>query len=58
MLEIAERGKIQDLISIFESTFAYSLDNGVFGVYFGKKKLWKAKNKDKVTSICKVTNPI
>ena len=46
------------LISIFESTFAYSLDNGAFGVYFGKKKLWKAKNKDKVTSICKVTNPI
>jgi hypothetical protein len=46
------------LISIFESTFAYTLDNGAFGVYFGKKKLWKAKNKDKVTSICKVLNPI
>jgi hypothetical protein len=58
LLELAERGKIQDLISIFESTFAYSLDNGAFGVYFGKKKLWKAKNKDKVTSICTVSNPI
>ncbi len=33
LLELAERGIIQDLISIFESTFAYSLDNGAFGVY-------------------------
>ena len=52
VMDITERAKVQFLAPIFDQTFAYSLCNGAYGVYEGKKKLWKSRNKDLVTAIC------
>lgn len=49
---IAEKSKIRQLSKISGNSFAYSLSNGAYGVYTGKKKQWKSRNKDAVTAIC------
>lgn len=31
--------------------FGYALSNGTYGVYHGRKRLWKQKAKDRVTAM-------
>lgn len=52
--DIPEKAKIIQISKISGCAFGYALQNGAYGVYNGKKKLWKSKNKDLVTSICGV----
>jgi hypothetical protein len=39
------------LRKINKQIFAYSLTNGAYGLYHGKKRLWRQKSKDKVTAL-------
>ena len=41
LFDINEQSKIQFLRKIHRQIFAYSLANGTYGVYHGKKRLWK-----------------
>ena len=50
--DIAEKSKVTNLTKISDSAFGYALSNGAYGAYNAKKKLWKSRNKDIVTSIC------
>ena len=51
--ELEEKAPFSQLVKISETTFAYCLVNGSFGVYELRKKLWKApKSKDPVTTMC------
>ena len=52
--DITEKAKVQHLEKIDGNDFAYALSNGAFGVYVGSKKMWKARNKNKVTALCGV----
>ena len=49
--DINEQSKIQYLKKINKQIFAYSLQNGAYGVYHSKKRLWRQKSKDKVTAL-------
>lgn len=50
--DINENAKILAIKTINKkNVFAYALMNGAFGVYHGKKRLWRHKGKDKVTAI-------
>ncbi len=51
IFDIQEQSKIQYLRKINKQIFAYSLVNGAYGIYHGKKRLWRQKNKDKVTAL-------
>lgn len=50
--DVSEKAKVMHLSKIEGSCFGYALSNGAYGVYQGKKKLWKSKSKDVVTAIC------
>lgn len=51
VFDIQEQSKIQYLKKVHKQIFVYSLQNGAYGVYHGKKRLWRQKSKDKVTAI-------
>ena len=51
LFDINENSKIQYLKRIHKCIFGYSLQNGAFGVYHSKKRLWRSKGKDKVTAM-------
>jgi Bardet-Biedl syndrome 2 protein len=51
IFDINEQSKITFLKKIHKSTFGYALSNGAYGVYHGRKKLWKQKGKDKITAL-------
>jgi Bardet-Biedl syndrome 2 protein len=51
IFDIQEQSKIQYLRKINKQVFAYSLNNGAYGIYHGKKRLWRQKSKDKVTAL-------
>ena len=36
---------------IKQNLFGYSLSNGTYGVYYGRKRLWKQTQSAKVTSL-------
>lgn len=50
--EVAEKGQIQTICKINESSFAYSLKNGAYGVYNQDKRQWREQGKDQVTALC------
>ena len=52
--DITEKAKVQLLTAIAGTLFGYALSNGAYGIYNGKKKIWKSKSKDLVTAICGV----
>ena len=41
IFDIQEQSKIQYLRKINKQIFAYSLSNGAYGLYHGKKRLWR-----------------
>ena len=41
VFDINEQSKIQFLKKIHKQIFGYSLANGGYGVYHGKKRLWR-----------------
>ena len=41
IFDIKEQSKIQYIKRIHKQIFAYSLQNGAYGVYHGKKRLWR-----------------
>ena len=41
IFDINEEARITDLQIIKNNVFCYSLDNGTFGVYYARKRLWK-----------------
>lgn len=50
--DINEQAKILFIKTINKKQiFGYALSNGVYGVYYGKKRLWRQKSKDKVTAM-------
>eukprot|EP00347_Sterkiella_histriomuscorum_P000293 403376439 len=50
--DINENSKIQFIKQInHKCIFGYSLMNGAFGVYHGKKRLWRQKGKEKVSAL-------
>lgn len=52
MFDINEMSKIGAIKRIGgRQIFGYSLANGGYGVYHGKKRLWRQKSKDKVTAM-------
>ena len=51
IFDINEDAKVIDLQVVKMNVFGYALDNGTFGVYYGRKRLWKDTKSAKVTSI-------
>ena len=51
IFDINESAKIRSLQRIHKNIFGYSLENGSFGVYYSRKRLWQQKQQSKVTSI-------
>lgn len=51
LVDINEQAKIQFIKRIHKCIYGYSLQNGTFGIYHGKKRLWRQKGKDKVTAM-------
>ena len=51
IFDINEEAAIHSIKKIKRNIFGFALDNGTYGVYFSKKKLWKEKQSAKVTSI-------
>jgi len=41
IITIQEQSKVQYLRKINKQVFAYSLINGAYGIYHGKKRLWR-----------------
>jgi len=41
IITIQEQSKVQYLRKINKQVFAYSLVNGAYGIYHGKKRLWR-----------------
>jgi len=42
--DVSEKSKVMLLEHIDGNVFGYALSNGAYGVYCGKKKLWKSKS--------------
>lgn len=51
IFDINEEAKIIDLQVIKQNVFGYALENGTFGVYYSRKRLWKQSQSANVTSI-------
>lgn len=51
IFEINEQSKIAFLNRVNRCVFGFALNNGTYGIYHGKKKLWQQKGKDKVTAL-------
>jgi Bardet-Biedl syndrome 2 protein len=52
LFDIGEQSKILHLRRIGSRTlFAFALANGAYGVYYGKKRLWRQKAKARVTAL-------
>lgn len=51
IFDINEQSKIAFIKRINKCIFGYALTNGTYGVYYGKKRLWKEKAKDRVTAM-------
>ena len=51
IFDINEEAKIIDIQVIKLNVFGYALENGTFGVYYSRKRLWKQTSSAKVTSI-------
>ena len=51
IFDINEDAKVIDLQVVKMNVFGYALDNGTFGCYYGRKRLWKETKSAKVTSI-------
>jgi len=54
IFDINEEAKIIDLQVVKQNVFGYALDNGTFGVYYSRKRLWKQSQSANVTSIAGV----
>jgi Bardet-Biedl syndrome 2 protein len=51
IFDINEQSKISFIVKIHKQVFGFALNNGTYGVYNGRKRLWKQKSKDKVTAM-------
>jgi Bardet-Biedl syndrome 2 protein len=51
IFDVNEAAKINHLSTIKKNIFGFSLENGHFGVYYSRKRLWMKKGKTKVSSI-------
>jgi Bardet-Biedl syndrome 2 protein len=51
IFDIKEAASISILKRIKRNIFAYCLSNGTFGVYQGRKRLWKQRQQGKVTAM-------
>jgi Bardet-Biedl syndrome 2 protein len=51
--DIQEMSKLSFLtrFGLHRGVFGYALNNGTYGVYHGKKRLWRQKSKDRVTAL-------
>ena len=49
---MAEKASILKIAKTSETVFAFLLQNGVYGAYNSKKKLWAQKSKVEITSMC------
>ena len=52
VFDINEESKIRSLKLIQDNIFGYCLENGVYGCYYSRKRLWHNKAKQKVTALC------
>ena len=51
IFENNEDAKIMDMQIIKTNVFGYALANGTYGVYYGRKRLWKQTQSAKVTTL-------
>jgi len=51
IFDINEDAKIRLIKVIKNNIFGYCLENGSYGVYYSRKRLWHLKQKHKVTSL-------
>jgi Bardet-Biedl syndrome 2 protein len=51
IFDINEQSKIAFIKRVHKNIFGYALINGTYGVYYGKKRLWRQKAKDRITAM-------
>ena len=51
LADLHEQAKVLFVRAVRGCVFAFALANGAFGVYHGKKRLWRQKAKDRVTAL-------
>lgn len=51
IFDLVESAKLLFLRKIKNNIFGFALNNGTYGVYYSRKRLWFEKKQDKVTSI-------
>ena len=51
IFDINESAKVKEIKCIHKNIFGFSLENGTYGVYYSRKRLWTQKQSAKVTSI-------
>ncbi len=51
VFDINEQAKIRSIKQIEANVFGYCLDNGSYGVYYTRKRLWQQKQKQRATAI-------